>query len=1283
MRGDLIHLSSAPHPFRPDAEVVPVAEGMSISQMLEVAQPDPMLARHAVAFIGGYRIDARYWHCTYPKAGALVEIRVLPAGGGGGGGKDPLRTILSLAVLVASVAIPGLQAFAGLNAFQQGLFQTGIAVVGNLAVNALVPVEQPDGPGKEEEIFAIEGLRNRARPFETVPQILGRRRIAPDYGTRPFTEIVGQDQYLRVVFVWGIGPLHIDESSLRIGETPITDFEGVEIEHRAGYDTDDPITLYPGTVFQDDLQIKLGAIEEGLDVSTGAQVRAAIAEADELGIDITFPSGLIGVGRNSGDRFGQEVKVKVQYRKVGDTAWLTPSFNAKTFPDSWVSGDIVTITGKRQGVVRHGMTWAVPTRGDYEVRLEYLTSDPGQGNNTRDTFWTALRAITDEDPITPRVPVAKTAVRIKATDQLNGTLDEFNGVVTTLGADWDGAAWVDDQQITNSASLFRHVLQGKGNAKPIADARMSLPVLEDFHEFNVDKGFACNLVVRNSRSVWETLSQVAACGRASPGYFNGGWGVAIDRPQPVPVSHVTPRNSAGFSAEKAMIELPHAFRIPFIDERENWRQDEIRVYRTGFDAGSATVFEELRIPGVTDPNQAALLGRYRMAQGIHQPETWTFRQGTEFLTYKRGDRVKITHDVLLVGLVSGRVKEAITDGSDNVTGVVLDELLEMDAGTEYGISIRTLDDASVVRKVTSSGVEVQGGRNVTTLNAPIAPVGGLPAVRRGDLFGFGVFGKETDDAQVISIRPRSDSEAEITAVPYREVIYSGDDEPIPPFETNLTPLPAIPTPFVRNVISDERVIALGSGGSLRIRVAFEVDPVSESSRLAGATLDIQERASGTGEPYVNSTIEEKTEGRVIVGNAREGETIDYRLRWVPQGGRLPGPWVTVANHRVVGRSTPPKTLQGLTLSAAGGLAYLRWQRPDEIDVRFGGDVRFRHSPLTTGATWGASNSIGDLAQASGQLAVLPLKPGTYLARVIDQSGRVSTNTARATTKQATVLDFVLTDTLDEATTFTGTKADLLVDAGTLELTDPAVSQAGVYDFATGFDFGAVVKKRLTSRIALVSFNVFDTIAQRTDLISTWSSIVGDIPDGGDTVVQVRHTDDPAAVEEVITNGTFDTDLNGWTAETNWSWDAAGKAKLDTMSSQNSKLDQVFGARDAQKNYSFTIDVSTGNGLFVLTLDSFGENSSLTLSNQGGSGTFTGTIPAGYDTILFANFSSSQLTCTLDDVSVLADAVVWTDWNRLDSAEFEARAFEFRALVSVVGSDINVSISELGIDADNL
>ena len=77
-----------------------------------------------------------------------------------------------------------------------------------------------------------------------------------------------------------------------------------------------------------------------------------------------------------------------------------------------------------------------------------------------------FRTFSDQDPVALATPLAKTAVQILATDQLNGSLDEVNGIVESEVMDWDGTNWTD-AYTSNPASLFRHVLQGPGRANPV------------------------------------------------------------------------------------------------------------------------------------------------------------------------------------------------------------------------------------------------------------------------------------------------------------------------------------------------------------------------------------------------------------------------------------------------------------------------------------------------------------------------------------------------------------------------------------------------------------------------------------------------------------------------------------------------------------------------------------------------------------------------------------------------------------------------------------------------
>ena len=1110
MPGEMLTLTAAPHPFRAATVTHEIPEGMTLEEMLEFCQPDPYLRRFAVAMINGQIIKREIWHLVRPNKGTIVEFRVLPTGGGSGGDENKvLRTILTVVVLIIALVV---------------LYFTGspigfqlVSAIGLLAVNVLVPVKLPTLKADEEDpSFSIAGSRNRLLPFEPVPQMLGKHRIAPPFGAQPFTEVIGEDQFLTMLFVWSIGPIVLDVSSLKIGETPLTDYEDVETEHRPGKAGDAPLALYPDTVVQSDPALLL--------TDQTFRQRTSALNADELSVDILFPIGLINTNKGDGSTDPIIVIFQMNFREVGASPWLTPTFSATTVDPSAISGDLITINQKSRQPVRHGFRWAVASRGQYEVRLRRTTGPSGNSNDVEDAYFQTLRTITNEDPISSAVPVAKTVLRIRATDQLNRVIDEFNGLITTEGLDWNGSAWVADQPITNPASLFRHVLQGNAIATPLADARLDLPNLQAFHLHCSTLGLTFNQSRGTRASVWETLQDVAGAGRGGPSQTDGKWGVVVEEVKATPVSHITPRNSFNFAAEKAFIDQPHAWRINFPNQDQGYRSDERRVYRDGFDVTNATKFESLIFPGATDPDQIQKLGRFRIAQFENQPERYTFGQDLEYITYQRGDRVLLTHDVLLVGQRAGRVKGVTVDGGTNVTAVALDETVTMVAGTNYGISFRTVADANVTRQV----VTVAGVTGDLTLSTSIPPVSGEAAVGKGDIFGFGILGQETDDVTIISIAPEPEFKARMIAVPYREAIFHIDNETIPAFTTNLTPLPAIPAPRVTSVTSDETAIILGPGNSLQTRIVITFDALNDP-RLNNPTVRIQFRPSVTGEPYRPAAVQEESSGYLALSGFNDGETVDLRLRFEVDD-RLPGPWATVFNHTVVGKSTPPGDLVGLTVTTFGGSAMFRWDQPDEIDVQFGGQVRFRHSPLLTGALWQNSVSIGQAARASDLIATLPLKVGTYLARVFDSSGNASTGIASVSTKQAALDGFSLLGSFDEDPGFAGVHSGTAASGGILHLEgvtqwdsfadldlvadiDAAggIVATGTYNWQNKIDLTTVKKVRLTTRITAANINVNDLIDDRSEFMDDWEDFDGTVVSAGDAKVQVRHTDtDPDA-----------------------------------------------------------------------------------------------------------------------------------------------------------------------------
>ncbi len=1130
-RSEGVKVIAAPHPFKVERLDTFIPQGISLSEILEIIQPDSVLRTYAHIFINDILIPKSEWENRCPNEGDVVTIRVVPmGGGGGGGGKNPLKTILTIGIIAASLAFAGpvggfllgpTLAGTAIGATTLGAIVGSVVIggVGMLISNALIPPRTPTSPGmpllsgtggiRSSPTLFIEGARNSEQQFGVIPVVLGIHKHVPPVGAKTFTEIVGNDQHLRMMVVWGYGRLKIEE--LKIGDTAIAEFDDVEVETVEGVSGDSDLSLFPDSVKESNFSILLEQVDDWT-------TRTSEIEADELSVDVFFARGLVTFD-NNGNRNNRTVVFEIQFRETGTAgAWLDPTFTAQTAPSS---AEVVTVTDNKSSAVRHGLRWKVASRGQYDVRVRRTTADSTSTQIFDEITWVTLRSILNEDPDNFAFPLAKTALVVKATNQLSNIIDNLNGKVSSYVLDFTGssAGWVLGIS-SNPASLFRHVLQSDASANPLADSRIDLDTLETWHTFCADNNLEFNMIRDFQASIWETLTDICIAGRASPTQIDGKWSVVIDKIQTIPIQHFTPRNSWGFEAEKDFVDVPHALRIRFANRNLQWNQDERIVYDDGFNAASATRFEEIDAIGMTDEDHVWKFGRFNLVQMRLRPEKWFLSTDFEYLVSKRGDLILVTHDVLLVGLKSGRIKAIQTDSAGDVTGITVDEDLIMESGNSYGISIRTEDDVGLTKEVV-----LDVGTQTTIVFTTVIAADDSPVVE--DLFGFGILGSETIEGMILSVESQSNMSARLTLTPYSSAIYTADTGTIPTFDSKLTPQAFLPDVIILNTRTDETVLRLGAGDTIIPRIGISHEPISNEFN---ATIRAQIRVTSSGQNFAPAVISFQSTNEIIIEDIEQLETYDIRLQWIDPN-KLPGAFSFTNNVTVIGQTNPPEPLSNLTISAFGGSALLRWDLPTDLDVRFGGVVKFRHShePNSVNASWSASVSIGTSAKGSDLIAQLPLKPGTYLARVFDKGGRTST-VVKIDTKQASVLSFAAATNITEETIFSGIHTNTVTVDGILKLigaglvddivdvdlvadwdSEGGVVSSGTYDFAAGFDFTTISKRRMTTDINVIISNVLDEIDDRTDLIDDWESFDGDVSGEADARVQIRVTDDdPAA-----------------------------------------------------------------------------------------------------------------------------------------------------------------------------
>jgi len=685
------------HPLAPvmilDRREISHRAGATLAEIVDDATPDmPPAIRSDLRVVlvtatGADVVPSGLWHRVRPRPGVRVVIRSVPTG-------NAWRSILMIVVTIAAISLgqlwgaalgEALHISAGL---ATSLITVGVGAIGMLLINALIPVRKDE---KEYGGFSINGWKNTSNPDGPVPAPLGRLRMAPYYAAPPWTEIVGDIQYQRAAFVWGYGPLTI--ADLKIGDTALSEYDEVQIEHRHGWSDDEQLTLYTQQVIEEGLSIDLtrpwprnddGSYREapvdpdgGSGGGTGSggtittiekpQVRYTATDIAQVGVILGFPTGLCAYD-DDGNRQNYTVTVRIRQRRLGETAWIDVA--------------LLSVVAAKGVPFWRSHRWELPARGAYEIELTRMTDETKSSRVTDRVVWQALQSIRPEYPFAFDAPVALTAMRVKATEQLNGTIDGLTGVVGRVAPDWDvtTSSWIT-RETRSPAAALRWVLQGPAAAYPVADTGIDLALLADWSAWCAAKGLHYDKVHDAEESIADALLAVAHAGRATPRHDGLRWGVVIDRPSDLVVDHINPRNSRDFKWTRTYPRHPDGFRVKFQDASWDHKPSERLVPWPGH-VGDIVVTEQLELPGKCDPDEIWIEARRRMYEIIHRPDAFEVTQDGMARVATRGDVVAVSHDALVRTQTAGRVATVVD------ALVELDEEIDRTGAGDGGWAIR-------------------------------------------------------------------------------------------------------------------------------------------------------------------------------------------------------------------------------------------------------------------------------------------------------------------------------------------------------------------------------------------------------------------------------------------------------------------------------------------------------------------------------------------------------------------------------------------------------------------
>ena len=690
-----------------------------------------------LCLVNGSPLLHRDWRKVLPDNG-LVFFIALPLGGGGGG-SNPLKTVLTVALIVATVYTGGAVG-AAYGAVWGGVAAAGVSMAGGILINTLVPTPKPTLNGmtssgySQSPTYSLQAQGNEARLGNPIPVIYGRHLIYPDFAAQPYYRYINNEQYVYQLHCIGQGEYDIEQ--IRIEDTPISSFEEINCQ-----------IVRPGeknTLFDEDVVTSAEVAGQELlkDTVCGPFILNPMETMiTKIEVDMAFQRGCYYANDNGG-LSSKTIQWKVEARSIDD--------EDAPLGEWYVLGE-ESVTESTHNAIYKTCTYTVPA-GRYEIRATRLDNKDTSSRSGHEIRWAAAKGFVLSTKDYGNVTLL--AVVMRATDNLSQRSSRMvNCIVTRKLKTWSPlSGWSPSPETTQSiAWALADILKADYGAK-LQDKSIDLSALHELNKTWKNRGDTFNAVFDSKLTVYEAMSRCAKVGRAVPFIQGGIVRFVRDEPKTVPVAMFGPRNIVKNSLSIQYImpseDTADSVCVEYFSER-TWKTSEV----TGcFDEASADKTATVELFGCTNREQALREATYMALANRYRRRIVTFTTELEGMIPCYGDLIAITHDMAKWGqggeiLVQDGLKLTLSEPVSFPKGQTHYLALRKKDGSLSGpYAVNASDYDNEVLLVETPDIEILTGTDVERTH-----------------FAFGTADKWRVWARVTGSRPRS-TKVEITAV---------------------------------------------------------------------------------------------------------------------------------------------------------------------------------------------------------------------------------------------------------------------------------------------------------------------------------------------------------------------------------------------------------------------------------------------------------------------------------------------------------------------------------------